>query len=217
MEGIISIVDDRPRRAGVLRVPRTAQPFSPTARDGRAQLLRTISDVHPEIAGILLVNDHNMHLSNEIAPVTRDSLLDEEWYRKAAEARRPSSSFPAPSAGTCAAARIQRGRRGVHREGGRGSPARAGPRRGAHRHEAGGRPGHLQGHEGRPERLPLHRGRRRGDGVRAGESRGLPGARRLAGRIRARARVRRDQGRGLPDHRRRPRSTPGGRPSACSR
>ena len=58
-------------------------PFSPARAAGALSFMRNIANVHPEIAGMLLVNERDMYLSNEIAPITRDPLLDEEWYHKA--------------------------------------------------------------------------------------------------------------------------------------
>jgi two-component system sensor histidine kinase YesM len=83
MEGLISIVEEDPDVRTFYDTADRGEPFSPARAAGALGLMRNISNVHPEIAGILLVNERDMHLSNQITPVTRDPLLDEEWYHKA--------------------------------------------------------------------------------------------------------------------------------------
>ena len=83
MEGLISIVEEDPDVRTFYDTADGREPFSPERAAGALGLMRNISSVHPEIAGILLVNEQNMYLSNQIAPITRDPLLDEEWYHKA--------------------------------------------------------------------------------------------------------------------------------------
>ncbi len=63
----------------------STQPFSPRAEAAARQLLRSISDAHQEIAGILVVSADSRPLSNEIQPITRDPLTDEGWYRAAVD------------------------------------------------------------------------------------------------------------------------------------
>jgi two-component system sensor histidine kinase YesM len=83
MEGLISIVEEDPAVRTFYDSGANGRAFSPDRAAGALSFMRNIADVHPEIAGMLLVNDRDMYLSNEIAPITRDSLLDEEWYQKA--------------------------------------------------------------------------------------------------------------------------------------
>ncbi|CAH0343897.1 sensor histidine kinase [Bacillus sp. CECT 9360] len=40
---------------------------------------------HTEMAGVLLVNEHNQFASNDMFPVSRDSLTKEYWYQQAAQ------------------------------------------------------------------------------------------------------------------------------------
>jgi hypothetical protein len=54
------------------------------------------SSVHPEIAGILLVNEHDGALSNEIQPVTRDPLRQEPWYLSAIQSPSTVQLHPRP-------------------------------------------------------------------------------------------------------------------------
>ena len=44
-----------------------------------------IEKQYPEIAGIIVVNSGGSHISNTIAPISRDSLKQEFWYRRALE------------------------------------------------------------------------------------------------------------------------------------
>ena len=84
-ESIISVVDANPEVQAFLAFDGSAQPFSAQARAGARQLLASISDAHPEIAGILVVSADNRALSNEIQPITRDPLSEESWYREAVD------------------------------------------------------------------------------------------------------------------------------------
>jgi two-component system, sensor histidine kinase YesM len=78
-------VDADPDLRSFMAFDDAARPFSARAEASALQLLRSISDAHPEIAGILVVNADARPLSNEIEPITRDPLTGESWYREAAE------------------------------------------------------------------------------------------------------------------------------------
>jgi two-component system sensor histidine kinase YesM len=95
-ESIISIVDDNPDVRAFLAFRESVQPFSGRAETSVRQLLRSISDAHPEIAGILVVSADNRSLSNEIQPITRDPLTDESWYRKAVDNQGTVQLLPRP-------------------------------------------------------------------------------------------------------------------------
>ena len=47
------------------------------------KLLKTFTDIHPEISGILIVGENDLDISNEMFRVARDPLTKEEWYKKA--------------------------------------------------------------------------------------------------------------------------------------
>jgi two-component system sensor histidine kinase YesM len=49
------------------------------------RLLSNFTSIHPEIAGIIIVNQKDMDISNEMYRVSRDPLINEEWYKKAME------------------------------------------------------------------------------------------------------------------------------------
>jgi two-component system, sensor histidine kinase YesM len=83
MEALISIVEEDPDVRTFYDISADGSPFSAVRSEAALGLMRNIAGVHPEIAGMLLVNEHDSYLSNEIAPITRDPLLDEEWYHKA--------------------------------------------------------------------------------------------------------------------------------------
>jgi two-component system sensor histidine kinase YesM len=84
-ERIISIVDANPDVQAFMAFEGSAQTFSAREQAAARQLLRAISDAHPEIAGILVVSEDNRPLSNELQPITRDPLTEESWYREAAD------------------------------------------------------------------------------------------------------------------------------------
>lgn len=47
--------------------------------------LVTFKNLYPQIAGILIVNSNDFYLSNEMYKISRDPLIDENWYKKADE------------------------------------------------------------------------------------------------------------------------------------
>jgi len=96
MEGLVSIVADDPSVQTFFGVEGAAAPFTPAHEAGVRRLLRTISVVHPEIAGILLVNESDGSMSNDIQPVTRDPLRLEPWYVGAIRSPRKLQLHPRP-------------------------------------------------------------------------------------------------------------------------
>ena len=83
MEGIISILAEDGDIQAFYGISDAGAPFSPQRKAGALRLLGNITQVNTEIAGILLVNDLDGHLSNEIQPITRDPLWEEGWYLQA--------------------------------------------------------------------------------------------------------------------------------------
>lgn len=47
------------------------------------KLLSVYKSSHPDIAGILLVDGNGNHLSNSLNKLSRDSLIEEQWYKQA--------------------------------------------------------------------------------------------------------------------------------------
>ncbi len=45
----------------------------------------TYSDLHPEIAGIMIVNESDMCVSNTMERISRDPLINEKWYMQASK------------------------------------------------------------------------------------------------------------------------------------
>ncbi len=84
-EGIISVVDANPDVQAFLSFAAVPGRFSPAGQAAALQLLQSLSDAHPEIAGILVVSTDARPLSNEIQPITRDPLTQESWYREAVD------------------------------------------------------------------------------------------------------------------------------------
>ncbi|WP_223593668.1 cache domain-containing sensor histidine kinase [Neobacillus bataviensis] len=48
--------------------------------------MKMYTDTHPQIAGILIVNKSDLLISNEMSRMTRDSLMNESWYKQAVNA-----------------------------------------------------------------------------------------------------------------------------------
>jgi two-component system sensor histidine kinase YesM len=83
-ESLISVVDANPDVQAFLGFEGPPRPFSERSRTTALQLLASIADAHPEIAGILVVGADNRPLGNGMQPITRDPLTEESWYRQAA-------------------------------------------------------------------------------------------------------------------------------------
>jgi len=60
------------------------------------RLLRTYANAHPEIAGILVVNDADHLLSNDFERITRDAIANDRWYQEAVAAPASIQLFPRP-------------------------------------------------------------------------------------------------------------------------
>lgn len=61
-----------------------------------SQVIETFTGVHPEIAGILIVNEHDAYISNEMYRIARDPLTEEIWYKRAAASPRTVELFSKP-------------------------------------------------------------------------------------------------------------------------
>ena len=95
-ESIISVVDANPDVEAFLEQGSSGRKFSSFAREAALQLLQSLSDAHPEIAGILVVSADDRPLSNEIQPITRDPLTAESWYRQAVDNPHVVQLLPRP-------------------------------------------------------------------------------------------------------------------------
>jgi two-component system, sensor histidine kinase YesM len=52
-------------------------------QDQVKEILKNYTAIHPEIAGIMIVNYHDMDISNEMYRLARDPLTEEMWYKRA--------------------------------------------------------------------------------------------------------------------------------------
>ena len=96
IEGIISMLVDDPNIQSFFELEDSGAPFTEARAAGVRRLLRTVRGVHPEIAGVLLVNEQDRSFSNEIHPVTRDPLRQEPWYLSAIQKPRAVQLHPRP-------------------------------------------------------------------------------------------------------------------------
>jgi two-component system sensor histidine kinase YesM len=96
MEGVVSMLADDANIQSFFGLEEAGSPFTETHAAGVRRLLHTVSSVYPEIAGVLLVNEHTGALSNEIQPVTRDPLRQEPWYLNAIQNPRAVQLHPRP-------------------------------------------------------------------------------------------------------------------------
>ncbi len=96
MEGLISFLAEDADIQSFYGISDAGAPFSPARARGALRLLGNITQVDSEIAGILLVNDADDYLSNEIQPITRDPLWDEDWYRRAVRLAPAVQLLPRP-------------------------------------------------------------------------------------------------------------------------
>lgn len=60
------------------------------------RILKTYTDIHPEVAGILIVNDNNLYISNGMQRISRDPLTDEVWYKRALASPKAMQLFSKP-------------------------------------------------------------------------------------------------------------------------
>lgn len=94
MENIIYYLSDQPRVIEFLKLEKLGGAAQPD--DEVRQVLRTYTEVHPEIAGILIVNEQGVYISNEMHRIARDALTDEGWYKQAATAPNVIQLFSKP-------------------------------------------------------------------------------------------------------------------------
>lgn len=68
----------------------------PELRAAVSRTMATFTDIHPEIAGILLVSEHEQYISNEMYRIARDPLTREMWYQQAVASPRQIALFSKP-------------------------------------------------------------------------------------------------------------------------
>ena len=61
-----------------------------------SQVIGTFTNIHPEIAGILIVSENDLYISNEMYRIARDPLTSEIWYRQAVASPKTIALFSKP-------------------------------------------------------------------------------------------------------------------------
>jgi len=93
MENIVSYLLGDPQIIAFLR---TTKEGDESLNNEVRRILRTYTNVHPEIAGILIVNEKNLYISNEMHRISRDPLTDETWYKRAIASPNAMQLFSKP-------------------------------------------------------------------------------------------------------------------------
>ena len=95
MENIASYLFDDPQVIAFLQLTKEGSSDEDLTNEIR-QILKTYTNVHPEIAGILIVNENNLYISNEMHRISRDPLTDETWYKRAVASPKAMQLFSKP-------------------------------------------------------------------------------------------------------------------------
>lgn len=95
MENIVSYLMGDPQIIAFLRIAKEGDRDESLNNEVR-RILRTYTNVHPEIAGILIVNENNLYISNEMHRISRDPLTDETWYKRAIASPNAMQLFSKP-------------------------------------------------------------------------------------------------------------------------
>ncbi|GMA98456.1 sensor histidine kinase [Pelosinus sp. IPA-1] len=82
MENIIYYLSDDPQIIAFMKHQNDENDSEDIIQESR-RVLKTYSDVHQEVAGILVVNDNNFYISNGMDRISRDPLTEESWYKRA--------------------------------------------------------------------------------------------------------------------------------------
>lgn len=82
MENIIYYLSDDPQIIAFMKHQNDENDSEDMMQESR-RVLKTYSDVHQEVAGILVVNDNNFYISNGMDRISRDPLTEESWYKRA--------------------------------------------------------------------------------------------------------------------------------------
>lgn len=97
MENIIYYLSNDPEVIGFLRLTSEEKQDETEGFHNKVQgILKTYTDIHPEIAGILVVNEHNLYTSNVMQRISRDPLTEEIWYKRALASPKTMQLFSKP-------------------------------------------------------------------------------------------------------------------------
>jgi two-component system sensor histidine kinase YesM len=83
MENIISYISSEPEVIESMSIVNSLDANRVSIETEVRRILSSYTNVHPEIAGILVVNQNGYYLSNEMYKIARDPLTHETWYNKA--------------------------------------------------------------------------------------------------------------------------------------
>jgi two-component system, sensor histidine kinase YesM len=95
MENIIYYLSHEPMVVDFLKRENIGAPTESADTEVR-RVLRTYTDTHQEIAGILIVNEKDRYISNEMYRIARDPLTDEMWYKRAVASPKTIQLFSKP-------------------------------------------------------------------------------------------------------------------------
>lgn len=82
MENIIYYLSNDPQIIAFMKHQNDENDSEDVIQESR-RVLKTYSDVHQEVAGILVVNNNNFYISNGMDRISRDPLTEESWYKRA--------------------------------------------------------------------------------------------------------------------------------------
>lgn len=95
MENIVSYLLGDPQIIAFLQIAKDGERDVLLENEVR-RILSTYTNVHPEIAGILIINENNLYISNEMHRISRDPLTDETWYKRAIASPNAMQLFSKP-------------------------------------------------------------------------------------------------------------------------
>jgi len=97
MENIIYYLSNDPQVIAFLQLTGEGDRDESEELDSEVKrILKTYTKIHPEVSGILVVNDHNMYISNVMQRISRDPLTDEIWYKRALASPKTMQLFSKP-------------------------------------------------------------------------------------------------------------------------
>jgi two-component system, sensor histidine kinase YesM len=83
MENVIRYLSQEPDIEQFLQIKSSADSNRVSVETELRRILKAFSDIHPEISGILVVNENDIYISNDMYRITRDPLITEAWYKQA--------------------------------------------------------------------------------------------------------------------------------------
>lgn len=97
MDNIIYYLSNDPQVIQFMQVSSEEKKDEKEKNNGEVKrILQTYANIHPEIAGILVVNDENLYISNGMERISRDPLTDEVWYKRSLASPKIMQLFSKP-------------------------------------------------------------------------------------------------------------------------